>query len=370
MHKAFPSQRGCHPSCWRLRKAMGRIVVMEDAMTDHLAAEAFGPLGDRPIMWVDCAAASAEGMARRYRQDTRAIVVGVDLAGACPSLDPAFFDMLLTTVVAPSSPWVGVAARRMDDRRKAIEARLADPSFLPPYNKPDPAVFNVDVYNMGVFRYESLYIGMPAMYHATSPPPSRVNTEGFHLVHLASSRDLKNWTRHGDRKPFIGSSRVGSGAYDLTQILGPSDAVRRGDELWFYYTGLKYRGGWVLEGGKYIPGPGFKPDRDSGAICLAVLRRDGFVSLDACEQEGTVLTEPFKLSGSTLFVNVDAVKGELRVEFLNGDGNVVAKSKPLTGDVLREPVTWAEGDIADLKGRTASLRFTLRNGQFYSYWLE
>ena len=29
-----------------------------------------------------------------------------------------------------------------------------------------------------------------------------------------------------------------------------------------------------------------------------------------------------------------------------------------------------EGGIATLKGRTASLRFTLRNGQFYSYWLE
>ena len=66
-------------------------------------------------------------------------------------------------------------------------------------------------------------------------------------MHLASSRDLKNWTRHGERRPFIGSSRVGSGAYDLTQILGPSDVVRRGDELWFYYTGHKYRG-------KYIPG--------------------------------------------------------------------------------------------------------------------
>ena len=101
-----------------------------------------------------------------------------------------------------------------------------------------------------------------------------------------------------------------------------------------------------------------------------MLRCDGFISLDAGDAEGTIETEPFKLSGSTLFVNVDAVKGELRVEFLNGDGNVVAKSKPLTGDVLREPVTWAEGDIADLKGRTASLRFTLRNGQFYSYWLE
>ena len=74
--------------------------------------------------------------------------------------------------------------------------------------------------------------------------------------------------------------------------------------------------------------------------------------------------------GGKLHVNVYAPKGELRVEVLDGEGKVVAQSEPLTGDLLREPVTWAKGDIADLKGRTASLRFTLRNGQFYSYWLE
>lgn len=255
--------------------------------------------------------------------------------------------------------------------RRAIEARLADSGFLPPYNKPDPAVFNVDVYNMGIFRYEGLYIGMPSMYHATSPVPDYSNTEGFHLVHLASSRDLKNWTRHGARRPFIGSSRVGSGAYDLTQILGPSDVVRRGDELWFYYTGLKYRGGMVLQGGKWVPGPGFKPERDNGAVCLAVLRRDGFISLDATKIAGFVQTQPFNVPGSQLFVNVDASRGgDLIAELLNGAGEVVARSARLTGDQLRGPVQWAAGDIADLKGQTASLRFTLRNAEFYSYWLE
>ena len=101
-----------------------------------------------------------------------------------------------------------------------------------------------------------------------------------------------------------------------------------------------------------------------------MLRRDGFISLDAGEQAGTIQTKPFKLSGTKLHVNVDAPKGELRVEVLDGEGKVVAQSEPLSGDLLREPVKWAEGNIADLKGQTASLRFTLRNGQFYSYWLE
>ena len=183
---------------------------------------------------------------------------------------------------------------------------------------------------------------------------------GFHDVQLACSRDLKRWKRLGNRKPFIGSSRLGSGAYDMANIKPPAWPIVRGDELWLYYTGGKYYG-VALD----------RPwHRLAGAVCLAVLRRDGFISLDAAETEGTIQTEPFKLPGSKLFVNVDAPKGDLRVEVLNGEGAVVAQSEPLSGDLLREQVKWAEGNITDLKGQIASLRFTLRNGQFYSYWLE
>ena len=83
-----------------------------------------------------------------------------------------------------------------------------------------------------------------------------------------------------------------------------------------------------------------------------------------------ILTKPFTVAAGTLLVNVDVPTGELSVEVLDARGKVVAQSEPLTGDLLREQVQWAKGDMADLEGQTASLRFTLRNGQFYSYWLE
>src|SRR5262249_689688 len=109
-----------------------------------------------------------------------------------------------------------------------IAARRADVTLQQTlYN--DPKVYNVDVYNMGVFRYEGLYIGLPAMYHATGPEPNYPNTDGFHLIQLTSSRDLKSWQRLGDRETFLGPSRLDSGAYDLTQILPPSAPVVRGD---------------------------------------------------------------------------------------------------------------------------------------------
>ena len=254
--------------------------------------------------------------------------------------------------------------------RTNIKARLANPTLQPMFHN-NPETYNVQVYNMGVFRYEGLYIGMPAMFHSTGPVPNYPNTDGFHLIQLVCSRDLRKWQRLGDRQPFIGPSPAGAGAYDLTQILPPSHPVVRGDELWFYYTGIKFRSGSTYAGkypdGKWVPRPGL--DKDTGAICLAVLRRDGFVSLDAGEQPGTLLTRPFQSPGGKLFANVDALEGALRVEALDSDGKVLAVSAPLKGDQTRGEIEWKEGNFAELKGKTISLRFSLQAASLYSYCL-
>ncbi|MCH2212089.1 MAG: hypothetical protein MK110_12365 [Fuerstiella sp.] len=238
-----------------------------------------------------------------------------------------------------------------------IRTRLADDS-LQPVMSIDPTRYNVDVYNMGVFRYESLYVGMPTMYYSTGPSVDGTNTDGFHLVQLTCSRDLKNWQRLGDRRPFIDSSRPGDGAYDLTGIIGPSNAVLRGEELWFYYTSAKYR----------TRPP--RPDPDACAISLAVLRRDGFVSLDAGETKGTILTKPFRMTGTKLFLNADAPRGEIWVEVLDSNGAVLTRSKPVTGNVMHEQVHWQQSDIARFEDQTVQLRYLIRNGRFYSYWTE
>jgi hypothetical protein len=254
--------------------------------------------------------------------------------------------------------------------KKHIANKMADPTLQQNFYN-DPDVYNVDVYNMGVFRYEGLYIGMPAMYHAVGPVPNYPNTDGFHLIQLVCSRDLKDWQRLGDRRTFIGPSRIDSGAYDLTQILPPSAPVVRDDELWFYYTGLKWRSTFKYIG-KYpngehelIPGR----DRDGGAICLAVLRRDGFISLDAGEGEGSITTQPFKLTGTKLHVNVDASDGELYAAVLDDQDEVLALSASVTGDQPRSQLSWPSRDLADFKGQTVRIRFTARNARFFSYWL-
>ena len=244
---------------------------------------------------------------------------------------------------------------------KHTKARIADPTMQKHvYN--DPNDYNVDVYHMSPFRYESLYLGAPSLYHSTGKNTVN-NTDGFHIVQLVSSRDLKNWTRQGNRKAFIAPSPIGGGAYDTVQIIGPASAVVRDKELWFYYTGIRTRGpGYKMSGGAL--------GSTGGAICLAVLRRDGFVSLDADAKKGTIVTKPFKVPGGKLFVNVDAFKGQLLVEALDPNDAVLAASEPMKGDLLSGEVKWQSGDLARLKGKTTRLRFTLENASLYSYWME
>ena len=270
--------------------------------------------------------------------------------------------------------------------RKRIAARLRNPN-LKQTEYDTPERYSVQVYNMGVFLYEGLFIGMPSMFHTTGVLPpgwpgfEKMNLSpgmreavrnhgdwtGFYNVELACSRDLKNWLRLGDRKPFIEASPVGGGAYDLQCIIGPSEPVVRGDELWFYYTGIKQ---YALTTSGDQPGyDDYVPD--AGAACLAVLRRDGFISLDADEPEGVVVTRSFRLPAGKLLVNVACGKsGELRAEVRGSDDKVLARSGPVTGDQVRGQLDWQEGDLAALTGQSVQLRFSLRNASFYSYWFE
>lgn len=235
--------------------------------------------------------------------------------------------------------------------KEVIEARLAD-ATLQGVTCVNPADYHVDVYNLGLFRYEGLYVGLPAMYYATGKDRAGTNTDGFHLIELACSRDLKHWERLGDRRPFIGHSPMDGNAYDLTQLLPGGAPLVMGDELWFYYTGLKYR----------------EPPTDEanqGAVCLAVLRRDGFISLDAGKTQGTLQTKPFEAQGVRLCVNVDASSGSLGVEVLDSSGIPVAESEAINGNQPHGTAAWKSGNWATLKGQTVSLRFRLQTDKTF-----
>lgn len=242
-----------------------------------------------------------------------------------------------------------------------VKKHLRNPDLRQPTIN-QPKEYKTDIYNLPVFAYQGLYIGMPTVFNHSGN--TKNNSDGFSMAELAVSRDLIHWDRVGNRKKFIPLSPVEGGKnYDVAQLLAANRPIIRKSEIWFYYTGLKWR-----------EAPKGAPQNNDGAICLAKLRLDGFVSLDAGAKEGYVLTKPLIMEGKSLHLNVAAAQGEVRVEILDATGKRVlpgfsrSESIPVQGDRLNAELKWKRAEVSSLVGKTIRLRFILRNASLYAFW--
>jgi len=232
----------------------------------------------------------------------------------------------------------------------------------PPYAGPGGAL--PELYNLDAVPYESVMVGLFSWFNPGADYDSSYGP-GPDLVELGVgfSRDGFNWvrpTRGGDRNAFIAATNVQGtwNAYN-TQSSGGGFLVV-GDELWFYFSGRSLR----------------KPAVGGGSTGLAVLRRDGFWSMDAGATEGVLVTRPVRFSGKYLFVNVGAAHGSLRVEILDRAGKVIApftkeNSAPLRVDKTLQQVTWkGVKSLSGLAGKPVEFRFYLTDGELYSFWVS
>jgi len=285
-----------------------------------------------------------------------------------------------------------------------IRRRLANPALAKPlFVDPDPAIgwqppqgkrhiptWQAECYNFGVVPYEGIYLGLITVYYPTGQRlPERTNADGFNLIQLAMSRDLKEWKRLGDRKAFLGPSPLTKGLvgnYDRLQLSAHNGIVQHGDKVRFYYGGMKRR---VPQHDRWPNGTPRDPSTLSdseradwledthSAMHLAVLRRDGFVSLDGGKELGQLITRPFLAAGEALYLNVDVHEaGEARVEVAGEDdavleGFALNDCVALTGQDIRQQVTWRGGARwRHLAGNTVSLRIRLRSADLYAFWTE
>ena len=162
---------------------------------------------------------------------------------------------------------------------------LDDPAYLAPvFNRPEE--WRTDVYNFPLFPYEGLYLALPVMHHWIGKhPPGYENVDSRKTVELACSRDLRRWQRVAGRAPFLELSPVGDGsAYDTGQVVVTNGPVRRNDELWFYYTGLRHRS-------LSFHDEAHRGTLDASAVCLARMRIDGFVGLKGGVEWGAVTSK-------------------------------------------------------------------------------
>ena len=254
-------------------------------------------------------------------------------------------------------------------RGRRVQAVVDDPAYLSPPIV-DDTDYIAEVYNMAVLPYEGIYIGFPVLFNpAGAIPPPQLNYTAINQVELAMSRNLYDWTRVANREVFIPIEPWDGLAYDTAQVLLSGGPIVRGNEIWVYYNALRFRGHRELY--KDVD-PAFFGDQS--ALCLAKLRLDGFVSLDA-EEEGSIVTKPLALSRGDLYVNVGAGKGELRTEILDAEtmkplrGFSLEESIPVSGDHICTALSWkAHQTIPGLSEKPVRLRFVLQRAKLYAFW--
>lgn len=229
------------------------------------------------------------------------------------------------------------------------------------------------LYHLDAIAYESVMLGVFSIFRGYSHDDSgegRLIEPGrpkHNDVCVGFSRDGFHWTRP-DHEPFLPrSDRKGDWNWGNIQSVN-GGLIVAGDYLYIYCSGRA--GGARGEGHK------LRTDAD-GSTGLAVLRRDGFASLGAEGADaGTLVTRPIRFSGSHLFVNADASAGELRVEVLDAQGVPIGpftrdNCVPIRANGTLQQVSWQGAeDLASVAGEPVRLRFSLRNGSLYSFWVS
>ena len=183
--------------------------------------------------------------------------------------------------------------------------------------------------------------------------PFRMND--FIQTALAVSRDGENFTRFASRLPIIPYGEDGS--WDDTMIFASPSWVEVGDEWWIYYSG------W--------DGPHGTTERD-GAIGLARIRKEGFVSLRGPQDGGVVCTRVLRWPGGDLQVNANATQGELKVRVSSPlrrplPGFDYEDGESFSGDAIRHTVRWNGRSLNELAGETIRLEFYLDDADLFSF---
>jgi len=193
-------------------------------------------------------------------------------------------------------------------------------------------------------------------------------TNTFYTPQFVFSRDGINYDRTY-RDPLI--YRGDRGDFDSVVIL-PQAPIVFEDKVLIYYDGSNWRSPEDLL---------TLGSEATGAIGLAILPLDGFVSLEGARiEESIVITRPFSFEGAKLHLNLKAATQqwgagpcEVRVEILNArhipvPGYTYQEADVLSASGSNEVVTWnGSSDLAALEGQSVRLKISFRNAKLYAF---
>ena len=137
----------------------------------------------------------------------------------------------------------------------------------------------------------------------------REGIDGTIDTSLATSRDGIEWERVLDRQTFLSLGKEGGWEDGMVRIA--QNFIVVGDEIYLYYGGV--------QGAHMDRKFAAAERRHQPMLGLATLRRDGFVSVEAGDEEGFLLTQPLVIAGNELHLNAEC-RGGLRVEVTDDAG--------------------------------------------------
>lgn len=220
------------------------------------------------------------------------------------------------------------------------------------------------IYNFDCIPYESIMLGQYAVWQGPENNIcGKLGIQKRNEICLGYSRDGFHFARPS-HVPFMANDTTdGAWNWGNMQSVGGVPLIV-GDSLYFYCSGRRLND---IMWDSYT------------STGLAKLRRDGFVSMHAGKDEGTLVTEPVNFDGKYLFVNADvpSKKSLLLVEVLDVDGNPVKGFTKTDCKGLRKTdstkamITWKDNaDLTTLAGKPVRLKFYLRDGDLYSFWIS
>ena len=229
----------------------------------------------------------------------------------------------------------------------------------PKYPEVEPGIYNFDA-----IAYESIMLGL---YSAWCGPENdickRDGIQKRNVVSLGYSRYGFHFSRPTHEAFMDVNETEGAWNWGNMQSINGVPLIV-GDSLYFYSSGRRLN---KIMWDSYT------------STGLATLRRDGFVSMRAGREEGTLTTEKLSFDGKYFFVNADvkAKKAQLAVELLDEQGTpipgftkkdcVVMKK----ADSTKQLVTWKNNaDLSSLKGKVIRAKFYLTNGDLYAFWIS
>ena len=228
------------------------------------------------------------------------------------------------------------------------------------YDEADPELnYAPQLYKLDAVAYESGYIGAYGIFLG---PPNEIceMQKRPKIIDLkwAFSRNGKDFVR-SSYTPFLSSSRKDlESDFGYLHIAGGIFCVVK-DKLYIYYGAFSGQSP-SLGRGMY----------SGGATHLAIMRRDGFVSLGT-DKNGFLLTKPF-FPKSYVFINADASNGNITAEVTDLNGNVLEgydkkNCIPFSEDSTSAKISWhVAGGLPN--NETIRIKFYLSNSHIYSFW--